>query len=410
MRDNKNILSSRQINSRLLYDIVVLTSSCSLLLLSLLLPANIALAQQENDSPMTTTTPSNTNFNFATAGDWDCTDDTTETVNNIEDKNPELVIGLGDNTYHGNSLDCWLDIIDPIDSIMKIAIGNHDISELEELMDHYGLTEQYYSFDYQNVHFIALGTEAEYLDLSNDIAKEQLAFVKSDLEKASNNPNIDWIIPFFHRIMYPESQSGGIIEEYDHNLVDVYHPLFEKYGVNLVLQGHVHAYERTYPLRFNSEDSENPIVTNEDSGNYRSVDGMVVATVGTGGAFATRLYLSPEWTPVQETGLFGFLNVDVSSDGTTLVGTFYDNADGEIKDKFTITKSGVPTAAEENADNTQIVPEDEMQSEPQNGDLEDDEVSAGNSDGENGNADSSIGNQDNDNFDLEFDNIDDDVL
>jgi hypothetical protein len=33
--------------------------------------------------------------------------------------------------------------------------------------------------------------------------------------------------------------------------------------------------------------------------------------------------------------------VDVSSDGTTLVGTFYENngGDGKIKDKFTITKS-----------------------------------------------------------------------
>ena len=36
--------------------------------------------------------------------------------------------------------------------------------------------------------------------------------------------------------------------------------------------------------------------------------------------------------------LFGFLNVDVSSDGTTLVCTFYDNDGGEIKDQFTITK------------------------------------------------------------------------
>jgi hypothetical protein len=35
-------------------------------------------------------------FNFAAAGDWACTSDTTDTVNNIVDKNPELVLGLGD--------------------------------------------------------------------------------------------------------------------------------------------------------------------------------------------------------------------------------------------------------------------------------------------------------------------------
>jgi hypothetical protein len=111
-------------------------------------------------------------FNFAAAGDWACTSDTTDTVN------------------------CWFDIIQPINNIMKIVIGNHEIEEesiLTEYMNRFGLTGQYYSFDYQNVHFIALATESEYLDMSKDKAKEQLAFVKSDLEKASTNPNIDWI-------------------------------------------------------------------------------------------------------------------------------------------------------------------------------------------------------------------------
>src|SRR5919107_3758811 len=230
-------------------------------------------------------------FNFAAGGDWGCTDDTTDTVNNILEKSPELVLGLGDYSYgeeYGeDSEKCWFDITKPIDGIMKIAIGNHDTgADLEALMNHFGLTEQYYSFDYQNVHFIALGTEKEYLDMSNDKAKEQLAFVQSDLKKASSNPNIDWIIPFFHRLMYYDDfQCNNLVDEYDHNMVDVYHPLFEKYGVSLVLHGHAHTYERTYPLKFNSEDSEQPIVTDEDpSNNYRSEDGLVIATVGTGGA------------------------------------------------------------------------------------------------------------------------------
>jgi hypothetical protein len=183
--------------------------------------------------------------------------------------------------------------------------------------------------------------------MSNAKAQEQLAFVKSDLEKASANPNIDWIIPFFHRIMYAESE-GGIVDPFDHNLVDVYHPIFEKYGVNLVLQGHAHTYERTYPLRFDYENMEEPIVTSKDLSNYRSTDGLVIATVGTGGAAPTRLYSPSELTAVQNTDLFGFLNVDVSSDGTTLIGTFYDNnGEGGIIDQFTITKSfSLPTANE----------------------------------------------------------------
>jgi hypothetical protein len=48
--------------------------------------------------------------------------------------------------------------------------------------------------------------------------------------------------------------------------------------------------------------------------------------------------MDPKLAPIQYENLFGFLNVDVSSDGTTLVGTFYDNNDGDVKDQFTITK------------------------------------------------------------------------
>jgi Calcineurin-like phosphoesterase len=296
----------------------------------------------------TTTAATLPGFNFAAAGDWGCTDDTIDTVNNILDKNPELVLGLGDYSYDEDSTDCWFDIIQPINNIMKISIGNHEYERhgneeyLRKYMEHFGLTSQYYSFDYQNVHFIALATESEYLDMSTVKAKEQLAFVKNDLEKTSANPNIKWIIPFFHQMMYYEDEESGRIMPHDENMRKVYHPLFEKYGVNLALQAHTHAYERTYPLRVNSdEDAENdPIVTNQDLTKYYNTDGLVIATVGTGGAIPTGLDGDPEYTPIQYQDLFGFLNVDVSSDGTTLIGTFYDNdGGGEIKDQFTITKS-----------------------------------------------------------------------
>ncbi len=251
------------------------------------------------------------------------------------------MLGLGDYSYE-DSADCWFDIIQPINNIMKISIGNHEIEEgsiLTEYMNYFGLTSQYYSFDYQNVHFIALATESEFLDMSKDKAKEQLAFVKSDLEKASNNPNIDWIIPFFHRMMYyEEHESCSIVGEHDNSLVDIYHPLFEKYGVDLVLQAHSHTYERTYPLKTNAENSEDPVVTSKDSSNYPSINGLVIATVGTGGKSSCQyVHMDPKLAPIQYENLFGFLNVDVSSDGRKLVGTFYDNDGGEIKDQFTIT-------------------------------------------------------------------------
>jgi hypothetical protein len=106
----------------------------------------------------------------------------------------------------------------------------------------------------------------------------------------------------------------------------------------LLLQSHTHAYERTYPLKANPENMDNPIVTNQDLNNYHITDGLVIATVGTGGAAPSGFSGDSEYTPIQYEDLFGFLNVDISSDGRKLVGTFYDNDGGEIKDQFTITK------------------------------------------------------------------------
>ena len=42
-------------------------------------------------------------FNIVAVGDWDCTDETEDTVDNIEDQDPELVLALGDLSYNGKA-------------------------------------------------------------------------------------------------------------------------------------------------------------------------------------------------------------------------------------------------------------------------------------------------------------------
>jgi phosphodiesterase/alkaline phosphatase D-like protein len=119
------------------------------------------LAQVENDSPITTTTGETqstiSNFNFAAVGDTNCNSNTETVVENIQAKASQLVLGLGDYIYNDDEADCWLEIVEPIDDKIKIAIGNHETGAiLTELMEHYGLSNQYYSFDYQNVHFTVM--------------------------------------------------------------------------------------------------------------------------------------------------------------------------------------------------------------------------------------------------------------
>jgi hypothetical protein len=148
-------------------------------------------------------------FNFAAAGDWGCKGETTETVNNILDKNPELVLGLGDFSY-GDDAGCWLEIVEPIDDIMKIAFGNEDLqaSEETELMEHFGLSNQYYSFDYQNVHFTVMD---DYLP--DEIGSEQYIFVQNDLAKAASDPNIDWNIIVYHDQQYASTAHKLLSEQ-----------------------------------------------------------------------------------------------------------------------------------------------------------------------------------------------------
>src|SRR5215210_4810969 len=151
--------------------------------------AAAAFGTLDKTSTMTTLSPSRqalADFNFAAVGDWGCTSHTIDTVNNIQDKKPELVLGLGDYSYNKTTADCWLKTVDPIDEIMKISIGNHDdetSSSLREYMSHFNLTHQYYSFNYQNVHFTVISTELPY-----EVGSKQYNFINNDLSKAAADP------------------------------------------------------------------------------------------------------------------------------------------------------------------------------------------------------------------------------
>jgi hypothetical protein len=288
-------------------------------------------------------------FNFAAAGDWRCRLSTTTTVNNIVNKNPELVIGLGDNSYRDKA-DCWFEKIAPLDDKMKITIGNHDdetSSLLQQYMSHFNLTKQFYSFDYQNVHFTVISTE---LLMNDSEAIEQYEFVNADLASAASDPNIDWLVVYYHKDAYTSpyttSPNGERVRTSSIAsaiaLRDAYHPLFEKYDVDLVLQAHNHNYERSYPIKYNNANSSAPIITDTHTNNYSNPEGQIFVTVGTGGA-DSHYFLTKESYMVTQYKGHGFLSIDVIDNGQTFNATFYSNNEG-IKDQFSIRKNGSTSA------------------------------------------------------------------
>ena len=309
------------------------------------------------------------NFNIAAVGDWGCNSNTDKTVNSIKNQSPELILGLGDYSYE-SSADCWLETIQPIYDYdpqknpnannMQITIGNHENSGSEDFntyINEFSLTKQFgqvYSFNLHNVHFLSMATEISYSSSSS-----QNAFVKQDLAAASQNPNIDWIIVYFHKPMYTSPNSCSSCSG-ESSLRDIYHPLFDQYGVDLVLEGHAHDYQRSYPIKFNANSKSNPIITDPNNKiNYifpsnpinGKIHGQIHSVIGTGGINFHSLK-----TPLKsffvsgQSQQFGFLNIDIQNNGQTLVGKFLSNdpSPSSPLDQFTITKSGSspPTSQE----------------------------------------------------------------
>ena len=280
-------------------------------------------------------------FNFIAVGDWSCAARPT-TISAVVEKNPEIVLALGDFSYR-DTADCWLELIEPIDDKVRIALGNHEVyfeydkpvlpnpTLKNQYKEHFNLENDYYSFNFQNVHFVAIFTE-----LSGNLFwyDAQYAFVDRDLQEASSNPDIDWIVVFYHKMAYTSpNNSIEAIPEFR----GPYHPLFEKYGVDLVLQAHLHAYERSYPIKFNPEDPENPIITNNSTNNYLNPEGQIFATVGTGGATLHNFMGQKDPYMITQYLGWGFLNIDIINEGKILIAKFYSN-DGTVLDQFGIVK------------------------------------------------------------------------
>ena len=95
-----------------------------------------------------------------------------------------------------------------------------------------GLEETCFYVDYQGVRMIVLN--------GNERLEEQSKWLKQVLRKNNNR----WTIVGIHQGFYP-SRSERDNPQYR----DLFVPLMEKYGVSMVLQGHDHAYSRTWPLR-----------------------------------------------------------------------------------------------------------------------------------------------------------------
>ncbi|MHA8060571.1 metallophosphoesterase [Aquirufa beregesia] len=295
-----------------------------------------------------------------------------------------IFLSLGDNVYCGGSDACWQDeFFNPYQagrllrqSALFPSTGNHDydnqpfpyqqdepnmayfqnfsLPSKGELGGIPSSSEAYYSYDYGNVHFICLDSYAWGKDnfrIFDQVNNIQLNWLKEDLKATKQ----DWKVVYFHFPVYTKGTydsdvSGEIIK-----LRDYLTRVFDEYGVDLVMSGHSHVYERSRPLKgqygLSTEFSPEKNWPFNSSGRYDGTDkscayvinnsdpskkGTTYIVNGCGGQTAAHRFDWPH--PVMEFSLDkrgGSMAVDIENN--RLDAKFIDE-DGAILDQFTILK------------------------------------------------------------------------
>lgn len=177
---------------------------------------------------VSTSAPKPSNYYIGAAGDWgsDRNDNWMKTVDLLTNNKVNLTLGLGDYSY-GSAGD-FIPVVDALEDAgipFKGPEGNHDSNSYAKL---FGQPSMLYALDAGPARIILLNTE--------DSVSSNVDFLEKELE-LSKQP---WKIVAMHKPLYTSPSNHPEEEE----LADELQPLFDKYGVDLVMYGHNHNYER----------------------------------------------------------------------------------------------------------------------------------------------------------------------
>ena len=270
-----------------------------------------------------------------------------------------MFVSLGDMAYRSGTneqfqagfFDIYHDIVRN-QSIWPV-LGNHDsrrwtyfrLFDLPENGEAGGVpsgTENYYSVDYSNVHMVMLDSQ----DSSMSPGSEMLQWLKKDL-KQNTRP---WVIVALHHPPYTKGShnsddkgdSNGRMIKLRENVL----PILEAGGVDLVLAGHSHMYERSflidchydYSKTFN-HDRVISYGTQIQHKNYKKPlnNAPNAGTVYVVAGSSSKVDMGPLDHPAMVVSRreAGSLLIDV--DGNTLT-TRFINPDSEVVDEFSIVK------------------------------------------------------------------------
>jgi len=238
-----------------------------------------------------------------------------QTLTHMAAVEPDLAVNLGDLSYaDGDQVrwDSWARLIQPLMSKVPMVTveGNHDEDKGSNdkkgtyvPFQAYSLryfvpyltsgsgSNLYYSFEVGFVHFVMIGSYADY-----KVGSAQYQWLEADLESV-NRARTPWVVVAMHKQWYSSNKKhlgSGM------KIASSFEPLLYAHGVDLVLQAHVHAYERTARVFHGKLDSCGPMyITVGDGGNWKGLDMKWVEP-------------QPHWSKIREDS-YGFGVLDVGN-------------------------------------------------------------------------------------------------
>lgn len=233
-----------------------------------------------------------------------------EIARNVAAGRPDLIVTLGDNVYY-NGLESefrkkwdpphWFGDLRRNFPVLP-SLGNHDVRREPDGVPYFKRfpeldNARFYSFDHKDVHFVAINSTESLAP-----GTPQYTWLEQDLAASTK----DWNVLYFHHPLYASSIGGSGPNK------DFLAPLMAKYGVDLVLTGHEHNYQRSKPLN--------------EQGTIEVISG--------GGGQSLHPFRSkqPAWSAYRDVD-FGHVEVEVTND--QLVGR-YVVRDGSVRDTFVI--------------------------------------------------------------------------
>ena len=265
----------------------------------------------------------------------------------ISDSEARLVTISGDISYADGEQSAWDDWFNVQQDSMTVipwmtGVGNHEnepgygFTPYEHRFDSDGQIESetfWYNRIVPGVHMIFMSTEHDY-----EPGSVQYSWLEQELQSVDRS-NTPFVIVYGHSPMYSSNSYHGSEVE----LRTAVEQLYVDYGVDFVIAGHDHFYERTWPVSAE-------VVMDRGDGFDRFARGeapihLVIGMAGRS-AYEDLDEPQPEWSAYRENSTYGWTRWVYDGDAREISVIFY-RLDGSIGDEFTLQEASLGSEAEE---------------------------------------------------------------